>query len=239
MLNEPDFIVNNKQEIVSYLTLLFKQKCLFTLYFDKTDTFITTLVSVEPKKDLILFDCGSTDDLNNRLLNALNVEFNTNVSGIKVYFQGKGIKKTNHNGETAFSMPIPRSILWMQRRQFYRIKSPLSKPNFLKLIVEGEPVTNLTLYDISITGFAIVNEFGWLVHLFEPHRQFKGCRLILGNVLNEEIGFEIINRTALNPDQPGKAQKIGCKFISLAPAIEAAVQRYMQQLERESIAKNS
>jgi c-di-GMP-binding flagellar brake protein YcgR len=239
MLNDSDFIVHNKQQIINYLILIFKQKCLIALNFNEIDTFITTLVAIDSKKDLILFDCGPTDYLNKRLLTAINVEFQTNVSGIKVNFQGKGIKKTYHYGEAVFSMPIPRSILWRERRKFYRVKLPLYKPNFLQLIVEDETVAHLPLYDISISGFAAVNEFEGLAHLFEAHRKFKGCRLILENVLNEDIEFEVIYCSALNPNQPGSAQKIGCRFISLTVAVESAIQRYMQQQERKSIARNA
>lgn len=237
MLNESDYLVNHRSQVICHLNLLVKQKCLLSLNFNEGKTFITTLLAVEPQNDLVLFDGGHTDSLNHQLLAAAGVEFNTSVSGIKVRFRGEDIKKIDHGGETVFSMPIPKSILWMQRRQFYRVKLPLFKSNFLKLIVDDKFIANLALYDISISGFAVVNECDGLFDLFERHRIVKGCRLILENFLDAEIEFEIITVLPLNPNISGSAQKIGCKFIALKPAIESAIQRYMQRQERKEIAK--
>jgi c-di-GMP-binding flagellar brake protein YcgR len=229
-------MVYNKAQIISHLNLLYKKKCLILLSLDENETFVTMLAAIEPQKDLVAFDCAPTEQVNSHLLNATKVEFNANFSGIEVRFRGRNIKKTQLDGETVFSMPIPQSIQWIQRRQFYRVRLPLLRSTYVKIFVEDQFVVDLPFYDISISGFALVNEFSDLFHLFEKNRKFSGCRLVLEDVLNQEIEFEVMYVSPFNPNQPDLAQKIGCKFIALKPAVESGIQLYMQCQERKDLA---
>ena len=238
MNTDSEFLIHNKQQIINHLTLLLKQKCLFNLYFGENESFITTLLEIDPSKDRILLDYGPKDYLNKKLLNATNIGFRTIFSGIKVAFEGSSIKPTTHRGQAAFSMPIPKDLLWRQRRQFYRVKSPLSKTSHLKLDIEDQSTVNLTLYDISISGFSVLNESNELAEFLIPGEEFKDCRLILENTAEETISFEIQNIIALNPKKPDKTQKIGCKFTAISPAFESSIQRYMQQIEMENKQKS-
>jgi c-di-GMP-binding flagellar brake protein YcgR len=237
MLNDADYMVYNKAQIISHLKSLHKKKCLILLSFNENETFVTMLAAIEPQKDLVLFDCAPAEQLNSHLLSVSKAEFNANFSGIKVHFQGDNIKKTQVDGETFFSMPIPQSIQWMQRRQFYRVRLPLLRSTLVKIFVEDQFLADLPFYDISISGFALVNEFSGLSHFFEKGRKFTGCRLILENVLNQEIEFEVMHVLPFNPNQPDLAQKIGCKFIALKPAAESGIQLYMQRQERKDLTK--
>jgi c-di-GMP-binding flagellar brake protein YcgR len=239
MRNDVDYTVHNRFQIINHLTLLYKKKCLILLNFGENRTFVTTLAAIEPQKDLVLFDPAPSEHLNSHLLSASKVEFNANFSGIKVHFQGSNIKKTQLGGETFFSMPIPQSIQWMQRRQFYRVRLPLLRSTLVKIVVEDQFLADLPFYDISISGFAMVNEFSGLSHFFEKGRKFTGCQLILENFLNQEIEFEVMHVLAFNPNQPDSAQKIGCKFIALKPAAESGIQLYMQRQERKDITKRT
>lgn len=238
MNTDSEFLIRSKPQIINHLTLLLKQKCLFNLHFGENESFITTLLEIDPSKDLILLDYGPKDYLNKKLLEAANIRFRTDLSGIKVAFEGSGIRPAKHNGQAAFSMPVPKALLWRQRRQFYRVKSPLSKTSHLSLTVDGQPPVKLPLYDISISGFSVLNESNEFAELLLPSQEFKNCRLVLENTGEASISFIIQNSIALNPNKPDKIQKIGCKLTAITPAFESSIQRYMQQIERENKQKS-
>jgi c-di-GMP-binding flagellar brake protein YcgR len=239
MVNDADYMVHNKSQILNHLTSLFKKKCLILLSFNENKTFVTTLAAIEPQKDLLLFDCAPSEHLNSQVLVASQIEFNSNFFGIKVHFQGRNIKMAYLGGDAVFSMPIPQSMQWMQRRQFYRVRLPLLRSTLVKLFVDEQFVADIPLYDLSISGFSLVNDFSGLAHFFEIGRKFSACRLVLENAFNQEIEFQVINVVPLNPSQPDSAQKIGCKFIGLRPAAESGIQLYMQRQERKDLSKKT
>jgi len=146
-----------------------------------------------------------------------------------------------YNGEPAFSMPIPESIFWMQRREFFRIKSPRSKGSYCQLVLEDHESVNLMLYDISLTGFSVLNTSAEISNLLIPGTQLEKSRLVLSGAGEDAISFKVCSKLIINPDKIAalKIQKIGCLFTRITPVFESTVQRYINQLQRESIQKTS
>ncbi|MDP1665436.1 MAG: flagellar brake protein [Methylobacter sp.] len=232
------FSVQNPKQIINHLSLLVKNKCLLSARFGtNNESYITTLLSVNEGDNSVILDYGPKEDLNQRILNAGRVSFDTDYNGIKVSFTGAALKKITHKRDAAFSMPIPKSLYWMQRREYYRVKSPLSKSSYCQLIIEGREPVNLKLYDISLTGFAMLNVSKEVSELLIPGTSISQGKLILSDVGEGMISFEICAKYIINPEKLQKIQKIGCKFIKLARPVEEIVQRYMHQIQREDLQK--
>ncbi|EGW21292.1 flagellar brake protein [Methylobacter tundripaludum] len=232
------FSIQNPKQIISHLSLLVKNKCLLSARFGaNNESYITTLLSVNEGNNTVVLDYGPKEDLNQRILNAGKVSFDTDYNGIKVSFAGTELKKITHKGDSAFSMSIPKSLYWMQRREYYRVKSPLSKPSYCQLIVEGREPVNLKLYDISLTGFAMLNVSKEVSDLLIPGTSFSQCKLILSEAGESPISFEVCAKYIINPDKPQKIQKIGCKFNKITRSVEEVIQRYMHQIQREDLQK--
>ncbi len=232
------FSIQNPKQIVIHLSLLLKNKCLLSARFGaNNESYITTLLGVNEANNTVVLDYGPKEELNQRLLNAGKATFDTDYNGIKVSFTGDTLKKITHKGDAAFSMSIPKSLYWMQRREYYRVKSPLSKPSYCQLIVEGREPVNLKLYDISLTGFAMLNVSKEVSELLIPGTLFSQCKLILSEVGEGMISFEICAKYIINPDKPQKIQKVGCKFNKTTRPVEELIQRYMHQIQREDLQK--
>lgn len=232
------FSIQNPKQIIIHLSLLFKNKCLLSARFGaNNESYITTLLDINEGNNSIVLDYGPKEDLNQRILNSGKVTFNTEYQGIKVSFTGTELKRTTHKGELAFSMPIPKSLYWMQRREYYRVKSPLSKPSYCQLIIEDKKPVNLKLYDISLTGFAMLNVSKEVSDLLIPGTTFEQCKLILSDSGEGMISFEVCAKYIINPDKLQKIQKIGCKFIKITRPVEETIQRYMHQIQRENLQK--
>lgn len=218
--------------------MLVKNKCLLSARFGAdNESYITTLLSVNEGNNTVVLDYGPKEDLNQRILNAGKVTFDTEYKGIKVSFAGVALKKITDKGDSAFSMPIPKSLYWMQRREYYRVKSPLSKSSYCQLIVEGREPVNLKLYDISLTGFAMLNVSKEISDLLIPGTSFSQSKLILSDAGEGMISFEICAKYIINPDKPQKIQKIGCKFSKITRQVEGIIQSYMHQIQREDLQK--
>lgn len=239
MSDTSSFSIQNSKQIISHLSLLVKNKCLLSARFGaNNESYITTLLDINEKNNVVVLDYGPKEDLNQHILNASKITFDTEYRGIKVSFTGAALKKITYKGESAFSMPIPKSLYWMQRREYYRVKSPLTKPSYCQLIIEDRKPVNLRLYDISLTGFSMLNVSKEISELLTPGTTLTQCKLILSEAGEGMISFEICNKYIINPDKLQKIQKIGCKFIKITRSVEEIIQRYMHQIQREDLQKS-
>lgn len=232
------FSIQNPKQIVNHLILLLKNKCLLTARFGASnESYITTLLAVDTENNLVILDCGSKEDVNQRILHAGRLAFDTEYNGIKVSFVGGGLKKVTHKGDQAFAMAIPKSLYWMQRREYYRVKSPLSKASYCQLILKGKEPVNLKLYDLSLTGFAMLNVSKEVSELLIPGHKYENCKLILEGAGEGIISFEIKAKYIINPEKLQKIQKIGCQFFDMKRPVEEVIQRYMNEIQRDGLKK--
>jgi c-di-GMP-binding flagellar brake protein YcgR len=235
MESESTFLIGNQAQIISHLSLLFNNKCLLSANFaDNNDSFLTTIIKIDKKNNSLILDYAPKEYLSQQVLNSPVIIFKTEYLGIKVSFQVTQLAKTQHEERPAFIMPIPEAILWVQRREFYRVKSPISKSSYCRLILEDREPIDLKLYDISLSGFSVLNESREISHLLVLNAQFDQCKLILSETGEDTISFEVRNVYIINPEKLNKIEKIGCKFTYITSAFESAIQRYMQRIEREN-----
>ncbi len=242
MSEASSFSIYNRRQIVHNLLILVKNKCLLSVRFgDGKAFFLTAILEVNEADNSIVFDCGPKEELNKQLLKSPRVTFQADFAGIKCSFKGNGLKQILYNEEPAFSMPIPESIYWMQRREFFRIKSPRSKGSYCQLIFENQTSVNLMLYDISLTGFSLLNTSTEISDLLIPGMQMEKSRLVLSGAGEDAISFKVCSKLIINPDKIAalKIKKIGCSFTRITPLFESTVQRYINQLQRESIQKTN
>lgn len=235
MASDSPFLIKNRTQIQQNLSLLHKRNNLLTAHFgEHHDSFITTIVGINPKQNKLLLDYGPKEYLNKMLLTSDKCTFRTEFSGIKVAFLGQKISKEWSDGQPVFSLPIPDSLFWQERRKFYRIKSPLSNPAYCFIpISEAEEPVKFNLFDISLSGFSVLNHSKDYAKQLNVTSEFKNCTLQLPETGEGTIAFIVCNQFILNEQKKEKTQRIGCQFTTISPAFESTISRYLQQLERE------
>lgn len=241
MSEAASYLVCDHKQIIQNLLLLVKNKCLLSVRFGESPaSFLTAILKIDETHNVLFFDYGAKETLNQQLLKADKITFEADFSGIKVSFQGSRLTQTLYNGAQAFMMPIPEAIFWEQRREYFRIKSPRSKGSYCLLMREGEPPIKLPLYDISLTGFSVLNTSIEIANVLTCDAEFEDCRLVLSAAGDGIISFRVRSKFIINPDKiiVVKVQKIGCMFTKITPVFESTVQRYITQLQRESIQKS-
>lgn len=232
------FSIQNTRQIANHLALLLKEKCLISASFGMgRHSYITTLLGINESNNTVVLECGPKEYLNQHVLNSCEVTFKTEFEGIKVSFTGTALKKIAHEGDSAFVMSIPKAFYWGQRRGYYRVKSTLLKPSYCQLNAKDNKVIKLKIYDISLTGFAMLNASKEISDFLEPGRIFDRCNITLPGIGEISTSFEICNKCIINPDKIEKIQKIGCKFNNISSKAEEAIQHYIQQVQREDLQK--
>jgi flagellar brake protein len=240
MSTESDYLVRNAKLVFGHLTDIVKSKSLISAHFGEHNaSFLTTIIDIDQKKNLMQLDCGPSTALDKQLLESKKVLFRTEVDGIKVSFSGKDIKKIQQGSDWVFSMPIPSSIFWMQRRQYYRVKIPLSHTSsYCQLAFPSESeddtnqIVNLPLCDISLTGFAFLVVDPKVAQRLQPDVEFIDCTLNLHSGNQAKVSFVVKNVATLRTTSAiGMQYRIGCLTRQIPASFETSVQRYMQEIE--------
>jgi c-di-GMP-binding flagellar brake protein YcgR len=236
---ESAFLIRSPEKIISKLSILLKNKCLLTAYFgDHDDSFITTILDIDIHKSRLIFYHSPKEDSIEQFLNSPIITFKTEYLGIKISFDAIRLGKIQHQGVSVFAIPIPESILWIEARDFYRVKSPISKSSYCQLMLEDQEPINLKLYDISLVGFSVLNAASDVSAMMIPDTHFEQCKLILKDTGEDTISFEVRSKYIINPENSNRIEKIGCKFTQITSVFENTIQRYIQQIERENRQKN-
>jgi len=241
MASDSDYLVKNAKVVFNHFNELLTKKCLISAHFgDRNTSFLTMIVDLDKKSNLIKLDCGPSETVDKQLLESSKVLFRTEVNGIKASFSGKNITKVKTGSDWAFSMPIPDVIFWLQRRQFYRVKIPFShSSSFCRLNLqpaktdEDEPEQSITfqLCDLSITGFSFFNIDPKWTEQLQPDTEFHDCNLHLNNGNQALVSFVIKNNIQIRSSPVTWQNRIGCIFITVPASFETNIQRYMQDIE--------
>ena len=233
MSNFSSYAILNQRQISSHLFLLIKNKCLLSVSIETSgETYITTLLSINEKNHTLVLDYGPNEHLNHHISIAREVRFDTQYRGIKVWFTGAMLKKTTHNRQPAFVMPLPNTLFWMERRDYYRVKMPLSNLSYCHLIGKDSEPINIRVYDLSLSGFSTLDDHKEVFDQMISETLFQG-KLMFLDADEDVVSFEVCYNQITNPNKLQQVHKIGCKFIQMSSLVEDAISRHLIQLQRE------
>ena len=237
--NVENFRIHAEIEIHFILRAIMQSNTLLTLYFNHGNDFIlTSILAVDPEHGEMVLDYGANEQFNLLALRSKKLTFITSHFQVKVQFICPAIRKTQFENRDAFSVDLPDSLLRMQRRDYYRIFTPVINP--LKCIVplpagHGSDMAEVTLLDISCGGMAVIDHHP--VIDFEPGKIYKNCRIALPGVGTLEVNVQVKSTFDFTLKNGLSCKRAGCEFIGINEKMLSMAQRYIIQLERERKAK--
>ncbi len=123
------FTVYSQVEIAATLRRLRDEGSLLTAYFDAEPGFLVTVVlDVNADFEEVVFDYGADGVAQKRLLASKHIVFVGFLEHIKVQFIARVAEATQHDERPAFRIRFPESLVRLQRRDFFRVRPPMSKP---------------------------------------------------------------------------------------------------------------
>ena len=217
-------------EIMQKLRQLGKKNSLITMHFND-QTMLSTVVDVLADKNLLVLDYGGNEELNQKLLKYNRAVIKTDYDGITAQFSISDIRKARLQGKPSFACPLPESVLWVQRREFYRVRIPLSEVVTCELIHGDNHRTEYPVLDISTGGIALLDKNDELE--LEPGNIFHNCKLTLGEHDSAFINLEVRNNIPVNPNEPSAGVRCGCAFLNLAGDFEGSMQRFINIVDQQ------
>jgi c-di-GMP-binding flagellar brake protein YcgR len=233
------YLLHSPTEVAFVLRNAMQKGCMITVYFDMGQHFfLTSLLDVSAKG--IILDYGSDEHTNRLALQANRLICTTRVDKVKVQFPLNGLSLTQHAGRPAFFSPLPETLLRLQRREYFRLSTPIANPIVCEIPAlgpEGKPAT-LPLIDISAGGI------GLMVPTSEAERfardiVFANCLLRLPDEAPIKVDLQVRNSFEITTRSGNRYLRVGCEFVKLPGLHLTLIQRYITRLERERKARAS
>lgn len=233
-----EYLLHSPREILAVLRQVVAQGDLVTIYFNSgKDFLLTTLLAVNDRE--LLLDRGSSEEMNRRALEAGRIFCITRHDMVKLQFILTGVRETPYEGRSVFAAALPETLLRLQRREYFRLRTPITRPLLcdIPVVMSDGSVQIYThdVIDISIGGLSL--------HIdqvpFSTEQEWPDCTLDLPQIGFISTTLRIVNiyETTLRNGQA--SLRAGCQFVDMPITSQNLIQRYIVRMERERKARES
>ena len=209
-------------------------------YWNPPTTANICCITADEKGGLV-FDYGSTDLVNQRALKADKLFCIASLNRVKIQFILRRLSNVQFEGRPAFQSAFPESLLRLQRREYYRLTMPVTRP-----LICHVPLPNtigaakmLAFNAVDISGGGVALAFNAHGPVLTVDTDYPDCTIELPEVgrvvgtLRVKSIFEVTLRSG------ALLQRAGCQFVALPGSMLTLIQRYIIKIERERKARET
>ncbi len=241
--NFSEYLLHSKAEIVAVLRSLIQRRALVSAYLDQGQEFLlTSLLEVDTDNGELLLDWGRDEALNRQALQASQLVLSATLDKVKVQFTLHQLAETHSDGRPAFRAALPDKVLRLQRREYFRLSTPIAKPvkfvTTIKRMDGSELIAEASLLDISGGGVGLMATPS-LAALLPSGMALSDCKMTLPDEGLLVANLCIRNKFDVTTRGGARYVRVGCEFLALPGARMSMVQRYITRVERERKARLS
>lgn len=233
--NLDSFTITYRREIVFHLHQLINDGDTVSVVFNEgRDTILTMLLDVDEERDILIFDWGSSEEVNQRFLQSARNFFVAMPHGIRHQFLVGKPAVTTYKKRPAFSVRLPKKYVRLQRREFFRLVLPVTqRPQFSFTTASNKKGTAAVL-DVGLGGIGL--EFATATVPFEAGTRIHDASIALKDFGELKVELQV---RYVDPTTRGARQttRVGCRFEELTPVQEHLLQRYITHVQREERAR--
>ncbi len=227
------FLVESRLEIAHILSALMREAALITVNVDAHDFFLTSVVAVDSDGGCVYLERGRGKTRPAHELNNRRLSYNTTLDKVKIRFTCTGIEAVSYAGNEAYRIPLPMELTRIQRREFYRVPTPLVTPVKCRLSADEnttDTIVELNLCDISCGGISVQAP----PVLFTPELgSHYACTLLLPDTSGLRVLVQARNAQMVTMRNGKIVQRSGFSYVKPAANTLAGIQRYILALERQ------
>lgn len=194
------------------------------------DSFTTEILSATDDSGLVL-DVPPLQAQLDAAQRASKVVLRTASAGVKIDFELERLSVTNWENGPALRAPLPARILKVQRRNFFRIAVPKSRPVACVITAPGVKPFAYPILDIGLGGVALFSGEG--EPTLQEGKTYDKCKIALPETGNLEPKLLVRHVAIIRPANRPISHRYGCEFVDLPGPLEALIQRFVLLLERD------
>lgn len=237
--NWHDFEVESRREIIALMRGIGeKNQLIRMLVHGESDVCVTSILDVQPDSNTVILDSSIDEQQHQRIVGARRISFETTLDKIRILFGAEHAEATTFEGNRALKIALPPSLIRLQRREFYRMTTPVSNPVRVVIALPAElggGSNTFPLADISCGGIAILDNK--LVLGDTIGKNYVDCRIDLPDTGTVTTTLQIRNSIDLTLLNNKSNRRLGCQFVDIPRGMLSQVQRYITKLERERNAR--
>ncbi|MAL01283.1 MAG: flagellar brake protein [Alcaligenaceae bacterium] len=226
-------------EIQSVLRNIKLSKSLVHVYVLGQDaSAITTVLDVDSKENRLIVDSFNDPTVTQQVQRARKLVAQATLDRIHVKFVCPPLAPCEFEGKPALQAAMPAALSYLQRRDAYRIETPVVNPVMCTITLSEDTKTRkvrLPLADISIGGIGLYDEQQLPEHSIGTI--YEDCQIVLPEVGNLTVALRIQHVTDQTLTNGKTRLRLGCAFVNPSNSAINMVQRYVGRLERELLAK--
>lgn len=233
------FKVQSRREIMTLLRAIADHKQHIRILMETSgEATVTSILEVDEEAGVVILDTAADASMLQRLLDCDNLSFETVLDRIRIVFFASEIEPCTHDGLPALQIAIPMNLIRLQRREFYRVPTPIAAQIHCTMQVvstDGTHSVTVPLQNVSGGGIALYDE----KHLLDRTigTTYPDCQIYLPDNVVIVTTLQIRNVVEIKTEAGKSIQRIGCLFVGLPKQMLAAIQRYITKLEREQNAR--
>jgi c-di-GMP-binding flagellar brake protein YcgR len=229
------YLVTSRLEIIGVLRDLIRQRNLVAAYFnDDNEMLLTALLDMDVDNNQVILDYGRNTEVNLKILRAEKITFVTAVNLVKIQFSSPGISLCRFEGTNAFAASLPLELLRFQRREYFRLATPVANPIKCHIPLPNGTLKEVTLADISAGGIGLTLPLAD-ISVLEQGVTYPGCTIKLPEIGPITVTLMVRDTYEITLRNGSKCLHTGCEFKNVRPNIQSMIQRYINKLERERI----
>ena len=224
--------IHSAKEIEFLLRNIAEQNARVALYYvDENQFILTTLLGVNSKG--LWVEQSQNDEINQHIIEGGKLIFVSSHHRVKIQFEAGKPEPEQYLDKAAFYLPLPGSLLRLQRREYFRLTTPAVSP--LKCVI---PITNLphpklsevTIMDISVGGAALTcaeddTELA-------PGETYNDCRIDLPDFGTINGTLVVKNWAVLTSKDGNNYKRAGCELQDLDNQSIGLLNRYIMHMQR-------
>lgn len=237
------FLLYSKSEILAVLRALIQKGAMITVHFDHGDSFLlSSMIGLTAENRKFILDVGSNEEMNRKALHADKLIFTAVLDKVKVQFSLPKLSATQSEGRPAFLGNVPDTVLRLQRREYFRLATPIASPLMLAVTVRRSDGSahsmDVPLLDLSGGGVGLLAspEQAQFLHRGDT---LHNCKLALPDEGVLVATLTVRNLNDVTTRTGAHFVHVGCEYIGLPAQRMIMLQRYITRVERERKARES
>lgn len=226
------YTLTSPGEIAQHLRSIIQHGQMVTVFSNKGKSFILTrILSLDAQAKTMVLDWGANETANRIFQQSERNIFVCSPAGVKTQFATGAPRLIDFEGGAAFEVDLPVQLIKLQRREFFRVPTPIANPVLCTLSDHPQGELQFPVADISIGGMALVLSTTQASLLKTGDVYHVSMELKPFGVL--QVQMEVRHLMKIQHKNGQESVRVGCYFSNMNTARETLVQRYVANLERE------